>query len=402
MVAIAKIGTNDEDTATLLKQKGEKRFLVTVGSHTGLVVLVDKEPGTLAAGEMVVKVENADGDTFNVVKLYNRTAILSDGSHHAWDFTNAVDEKVQMIDTVEAPTPVITITAQPASQTFNPGDELSFTVTASSSSGKPLTFTWQYATGGSSTFSDVDFGNLLGSGGTSILGNVSTETESNGLQIRCVVSSEGAADVVSDVATLTLLAPVITITGQPTAQESYDIGSSANFFISASVTGGATLSYQWQTAPSGSSTFTDIDEATDTEYTTHQLTSDDDGVQLRCVVSATGGAESVTSNEVTIHMPATPVITITSQPESAEVDEGAPVEFSVTASVTEGATLSYNWQSRLGEGIYMDTGGTEATYSIAGVSADNSGTVFRCIVSATGGAANVTSDEATLTVDPAP
>jgi len=295
-VVLAKVGEDDVATAEIIEQTGTKRFVVETENATGVCVLVDKDSDDLAAGEMLIQATNADDETQNVKVIKGRTAVLADGTIHAWSFDAAANARVQVI----------------------------------------------------------------------------------------------AGEVES--------APVITITNQPGDVSDVTIGASVHFYITATATEDATPTYQWQSAPSGSSTFTDIDGATGTEYDTPAVSEDDSGLQVRCVVSATG-AESVISNVATLTVRALPVITITSQPESQTVNDGESVDFTVEASVTEDATLSYEWQSRIGEGAWQPNIGNEATYHIAGASSLTTGTVFHCIVSATGGAEPVTSDEATLTVN---
>jgi hypothetical protein len=75
---------------------------------------------------------------------------------------------------------------------------------------------------------------------------------------------------------------------------------SASFSISATGTSayGTTVTYQWQKAPKGSTTFTDIAGATKTTYTSPRLALSDDGVQYR--VMATVPTLSVPSDAATV------------------------------------------------------------------------------------------------------
>jgi hypothetical protein len=97
-----------------------------------------------------------------------------------------------------------------------------------------------------------------------------------------------------------------------------------------------------------------------------------------------------------------PAITITSQPSNQTAASGAAT-FSVTATVTQNATLSYQWQKQeSGSGSFTNVGGaTSSTLALSGLTnADDNGDVYRVVVSATGGAESVTSSSATLTVSP--
>jgi hypothetical protein len=92
-------------------------------------------------------------------------------------------------------------------------------------------------------------------------------------------------------------------------------------------------------------------------------------------------------------------ITISSQPSNQTASSGAAT-FSVTASVSPAATLTYQWQRQaLGTGSYSNvSGATSATLSLTGLSnASNNADNYRVVVSATG-APSATSNAASLTV----
>jgi hypothetical protein len=75
--------------------------------------------------------------------------------------------------------------------------------------------------------------------------------------------------------------------------------------------------------------------------------------------------------------------------------------FSVSASVTNAATLSYQWQKQeSGSGSFASISGeTNATLNLASLTNDaDNGDVYRVVVSASGAATGVTSSSATLTV----
>ncbi len=96
---------------------------------------------------------------------------------------------------------------------------------------------------------------------------------------------------------------------------------------------------------------------------------------------------------------ASPVITVTSStPQDADATQGDSVTFSVSASVTQGVTLSYQWQVSLdgGNSFANITNQTGTSYTLNVVNSD-SGNQYRCIVSAPG-AATVNSRVAGLTV----
>jgi hypothetical protein len=82
------------------------------------------------------------------------------------------------------------------------------------------------------------------------------------------------------------------------------VGSTATFSVTAS---GGNLSYQWSSAPSGSSTFTAISGATGSSYTTAATTLAQSGTQFMCVVSNSAGPTP--SNAATLTVTTAPTTT---------------------------------------------------------------------------------------------
>ena len=89
--------------------------------------------------------------------------------------------------------------------------------------------------------------------------------------------------------------------------------------------------------------------------------------------------------------------TIGTQPTNQTVTEGEDATFTVAAS---GENLSYQWQQSTDSGSNWTAinDATEASYTINSTTTDMSGYQYRCVVSNSAG--SVTSDAATLTVDP--
>ena len=94
----------------------------------------------------------------------------------------------------------------------------------------------------------------------------------------------------------------VAITTQPTAQ-SVSLGESATFSVAAS---GAT-GYQWQSAATGSDTWTDVANATSAEYTVVGTTAS--AKQYRVVVSGSGGPVTSDAAALTVSVP-TPTVTV--------------------------------------------------------------------------------------------
>jgi len=96
-----------------------------------------------------------------------------------------------------------------------------------------------------------------------------------------------------------------------------------------------------------------------------------------------------------------PVITIGTQPSNQEVDEGEDATFTVSATATRGATLSYQWQENI-ETVWTNvSGATSVSFTVSETELADDGRSFRVIVSAVG-ATSVTSNAATLTVNELP
>jgi hypothetical protein len=292
-------------------------------------------------------------------------------------------------------TPVISISSHPASQTTSSG-AASFAVTASATSGATLSYQWQRSTNSGGSFSDLSVQT------SSILSLSGLTTSSEGYQYRVVVSANGGATPVNSNAATLSVTPVVTIASQPENQTTTD--GSASFSVSASATLGGTLSYQWQRSTDDGANFSDLSGETASTLSLSSLTLSSQGYRYRVVVSASGGATPVTSSAATLTV--TPVISITSQPTN-QTAITQNVSFSLSATVNQGATLSYQWQkqeggvgafSNLNNGPSVD-GATAAQLTISGLArASDDGDVYRVIVRASGGASDVTSHSVTLSV----
>jgi Immunoglobulin domain len=254
-----------------------------------------------------------------------------------------------------------TITTQPASQTVNPGSNVTFSVVASSSA--PLSYQWRR--------NNV---NITGQTSSSyVLQNA--QSGDNNANFTVVVSNS-AGSVTSQNAVLTVRSAP-SITTQPTGQ-TVNLGQTATFSVVAA--GTAPLSYQWR------KNGTNIGGATSASYTTPATVANDNNANFSVVISNTVG--NVTSQNATLTIRTAP--TITTQPANQSVAVGQTATFSVVASGT--APLTYQWRKN-GTNI---AGATSASYTTpATVIGDNSA-AFTVVVS--NGAGNITSNPATLTV----
>src|SRR5205807_1090095 len=138
---------------------------------------------------------------------------------------------------------------------------------------------------------------------------------------------------------------------------------------------------------------TAISGATSASYTTPATASADNGALFRVVVSNSVG--SVTSSAATLTVNAAAVApSITTQPAGQTVTVGQTATFMVVATGT--APLSYQWQKN-GTAI---SGATSASYITPVTASADNGALFRVIISNSVG--SVTSNTATLTVNPTP
>lgn len=165
------------------------------------------------------------------------------------------------------------------------------------------------------------------------------------------------------------------ITQQPTGQTVNEGGTLTLSILATNATG-----YQWKKDGE------DIPSANSATYTKQSVAPSDAG-SYTCVVSGEGGT-SVTSDAATVTVNALPVIT--KQPSNQTINEGGNINLAVTAT---GAT-GYQWKK---DGSDIPSA-TNATYSKSGALPADAGS-YTCVVTGAGG--SVTSNAATVTVNPA-
>jgi hypothetical protein len=261
------------------------------------------------------------------------------------------------------------LTVQPASATVSAGQTATFGVSATGTA--PLSYQWQ-----------KNGANIAGAMAASYT-TPSTTLADNGAKFDVVIANS-AGSVTSGQATLTVnpasMAPTITM--QPVNQI-VTTGQTAMFSVTA--IGASSLSYQWR------KNLTAISGANTPSYTTPATTVADNGAKFDVIASNSLG--SATSNQATLTVNSAPVApTITTQPTAQTVTAGQTATFTVVASGT--APLTYQWQKN-GSDI---TGATATSYTTPVTTTADSGALFRVVVSNTAG--NVTSNSATLTVNP--
>ncbi len=265
---------------------------------------------------------------------------------------------------------VIAITTNPGNQSVSIGGTATFTVSAS---GNNRSYQWYRSTNGGSTFAEI-------AGATeSTYSFTVANSGQNGWQFKCYVSngcdikSTAAATLSSPCSTQTLSS--ITGPATPCVDNYYTYFVTPNPNI---------LSWSWATPADWSVT--------------------NFGNMIFVKPAATSGTISVIGTDAcgdttaiqTIAV-APIVVAITTQPNSLTVNEGTPVEFTVTVS-NDGGTTSYLWQESSDGGTTFSNipGATAATYSIPSAALAHDERKFRCIVSNT--CLRDTSELATLQV----
>jgi gliding motility-associated-like protein len=237
------------------------------------------------------------------------------------------------------------------------GTNATFTVTAS---GTAIAYQWR-------------------KNGTNIAGATSASYTINNISASdaagyTVVITGTCGTLTSAIATLTVN-PATAITAQPISLNQC-AGTNATFSVTAT---GVSLTYQWR------KNGVNISGATNASITLNNIVAGDAG-SYTVVVSGTCGVATSTAATLTIN----PATAISVQPVNATLCAGANANFSVTAA---GTALTYQWRKN-GTAI---AGATNSSYSIPGVTAGDAAS-YDVVV--TGNCGIVTSNAATLTVNP--
>ena len=176
-----------------------------------------------------------------------------------------------------------TITSQPVNVSVTAGQTASFAVAASGTA--PITYRWQR--------NGVDV-----AGATSTTYALTTTAMSDSGAAFHAIATNAAGSATSSDATLTVTvaAPVLTITAQP-ADAIVVAGAPASFTVGGTCSSG-TLDFQWQRRANSADTFSDIAGATAATYTFSTVTGDS-GAQFRTVLDC-NGQSSTPSNVATL------------------------------------------------------------------------------------------------------
>ena len=129
-------------------------------------------------------------------------------------------------------------------------------------------------------------------------------------------------------------------------------GSSATFAISAA---GDNLTYQWQQSTNKGSSWTNINGANSSNYTTGTTTMDMSGYQYRCIVTGAGG--SVTSNTATLTVEAIPVTDVKLNKTNITLTVGGIETLTAEVEPTNATNKTVMWSSSNDSVAMVDSNG---------------------------------------------
>lgn len=129
-------------------------------------------------------------------------------------------------------------------------------------------------------------------------------------------------------------------------------GSSATFAVSAA---GDNLTYQWQQSTNKGSSWTNINGANSSNYTTGTTTMDMSGYQYRCIV--TGAGCSVTSNTATLTVEAIPVTDVKLNKTNITLTVGGIETLTAEVEPTNATNKTVMWSSSNDSVAMVDSNG---------------------------------------------
>lgn len=327
---------------------------------------------------------------------------------------------------------VITVSTQPTDQQPVAPAAATFTTAASTSDSATISYQWQKQEAGTSTWLDI--------GGATTISYTTGTTSYDadfGDSYRCKLNTNGATQTFTNAALLNVTR-TINITSQPTSTTG-SIGGTRTFGVAGNTSDNdaGDITYQWQRSITQGSSWSNVNGATTSSYTTPALDAAYDNNQFRCLLSAPG-ATTVPSNAATLQVETvTPVVT--SQPSDATVDEATTATFTTLGDTTmtpiggnaasssfdtESFTtpsgggggsdeqfaggfsdhepnVTYQWQKSDNAGAnWSDVpGATNASYTTGTLTyADDNQDQYRCEIDAVGAANPAYTNAATLTV----
>ena len=357
------------------------------GTFTTPIVLTSSvTPTTPVAPIVTLTPSTLQTGTMSTVVAITNAAALSAGTYTVTvtGTAGAIVQTKNITFTINATAGPV-IATQPTAQTVCAGTDATFSVAATG------TYQWQFSTPAAPT----SFSNIIGATSATLTLTAPAATL-NGNLYRVLVSGQCGVTT-SNTALLTVNTPPA-ISANPQSVI-LCAGASTTFSVTASGTG---LNYQWQISTAAVPAFTNIPTATSSSYTVNPVTAGMNGDQYRVVVTGTC-APPATSAAATLTVVTS--VTITGQPISATVCDGATATFTAAGS---GAGVIYQWQVNTGSGfVNVPTGApysgsTTGTLTINPATPAMSGYIYRAQLSNATCTVPAVTNSATLTVNTLP
>ena len=380
-VYYCKVSEKKTDAKEALETKNSAKCTLTVSNKPSNNITITGGQATVG-GESITSAQEGTtvtikADTQENKKFTGWSISRADGEDISVEYASSQTTTFQMPASAVTITAnfeddySITITDQPQSVSVPAGQSATFTVAANCyPTDAKLTYQWQKASGGSSTFENI-------SGATEATYTVDSALQSlNGTRYQCVISFEDSAhadvSVTSDPALLSVEAAVYSIKVNDGTASVTSSKSGETITITANEAPEGQEFKKW-TVVSGSASFAD---ATATETT---FTMPNKDVEITAEFQAKLAAP-----------------TITKQPESATVYAGSSTSFTIEAT---GEEMSYQWQvdKTDGKGFQNISGATNTSYRIYTEDGSMNGYKYKCVVS--NRSASVESNTVTLTVN---
>ena len=327
---------------------------------------------------------------------------------------------------------VITISNQPTDQNPMAPAAATFTVAASTLDTATIAYQWEKSEDGDG----INFTSIGGATGASYVTGATTYDADYGDYYRCVLSAQGASNVISTSAR-NLVQRTINITSQPT-NTTGAVGGTRSFGVAATTSDSdpGDITFQWQVSITGGASWSNVSTGTGgttATYTTETLTTTQDEYQYRCLLSAPG-ATTIPSNAATLQVETVTVV-VTNQPTPQSVNENSTATFTTLGDTTmspvggnaasssfdteqfdtpaggggggfEGfsdhsPSVTYQWEKSDDAGANWNPigGATSASYTTAAtVYATDNDDQYRCVISAVGAALDATTNAVALTV----
>jgi hypothetical protein len=253
--AVTTAATLTVDTAPVIT-KQPLNHRVTAGSQVTLTAAARSNPSATVQWQVStdrgLTFSNVAGATSTTLTV--RTPLSGGVFEYRAVFTNALGTATTRAAVVRAKAPPV-VTANPANLTVSPGQNVSFTASASGTPSPHVQ--WQVSTDGGKHFHNI-------AGATANVLSFAATASETGCLYRAVFTNR-LGKATTSAATLTVAAgsaPVITT--QPTDQ---NVTTLSTVTLTADASSSPTATVQWQMSNDGGQTFTDIVGATSTTLT---------------------------------------------------------------------------------------------------------------------------------------